>query len=256
MRWGKVPTVPSSKDYYEILGVDRDADQRTIKRAFLKKAREVRRMFSDDPDAEQKFKEVNEAYSVLSDEQKRSNYDRPERPMAPAVPGTSISAISSAAWAWTTSSPRSLAEAVVRAVAVAPLAGAAATWPSRSPSRSRRPRSDAPRRSRMIVWPPARIVRARACRRRPETTCPRCHGTGYVTTVQRSIFGQMQSSSPCPECHGEGTVIDHPCDMCGGGRAVERSKSTFPPAFLQGSSCACAAMARRGSAVRHPATCS
>ena len=49
-----------------------------------------------------------------------------------------------------------------------------------------------------------------------ETTCPRCHGTGYVTTVQRSIFGQMQSSSPCPDCHGEGTVIDHPCDMCGG----------------------------------------
>ena len=64
------------RDYYEVLGVDRDADQRTIKRAFLKKAREVHPDVSDDPDAEEKFKEVNEAYSVLSDDQKRANYDR------------------------------------------------------------------------------------------------------------------------------------------------------------------------------------
>ena len=87
MRWGKVPTVPSSKDYYEILGVDRDADQRTIKRAFLKKAREVHPDVSDDPDAEQKFKEVNEAYSVLSDEQKRANYDRFGTPDGPGGSG-------------------------------------------------------------------------------------------------------------------------------------------------------------------------
>ena len=64
------------RDYYEVLGVDRDADQRAIKRAFLKKAREVHPDVSDDPNAEELFKEVNEAYSVLSDEQKRANYDR------------------------------------------------------------------------------------------------------------------------------------------------------------------------------------
>ena len=79
--------MPSSKDYYEILGVDRDADQRTIKRAFLKKAREVHPDVSDDPDAEQKFKEVNEAYSVLSDEQKRANYDRFGTPDGPGGSG-------------------------------------------------------------------------------------------------------------------------------------------------------------------------
>ena len=49
-----------------------------------------------------------------------------------------------------------------------------------------------------------------------EKACPRCNGTGYVTTVQRSIFGQMQSSSPCPDCGGEGTVVDMPCSHCGG----------------------------------------
>ena len=65
-----------NRDYYEVLGVDRDADARTIKRAFLKKARTVHPDVSDDPEAEAKFKELNEAYSVLSDEQKRANYDR------------------------------------------------------------------------------------------------------------------------------------------------------------------------------------
>ena len=65
-----------NRDYYEVLGVDRDADARTIKRAFLKKARTVHPDVSDDPEAEAKFKELNEAYSVLSDEQRRANYDR------------------------------------------------------------------------------------------------------------------------------------------------------------------------------------
>jgi curved DNA-binding protein CbpA len=68
--------VSENRDYYEVLGVDRDADARTIKRAFLKKARTVHPDVSDDPEAEAKFKELNEAYSVLSDEQKRANYDR------------------------------------------------------------------------------------------------------------------------------------------------------------------------------------
>lgn len=65
-----------NRDYYEVLGVEKDADARTIKRAFLKKARTVHPDVSDDPEAEAKFKELNEAYSVLSDEQKRANYDR------------------------------------------------------------------------------------------------------------------------------------------------------------------------------------
>ena len=64
------------RDYYEVLGVGRDADAKTIKRAFLKKARTLHPDVSDEPDAEERFKEVNEAYSVLSDETKRANYDR------------------------------------------------------------------------------------------------------------------------------------------------------------------------------------
>ena len=61
------------RDYYEVLGVSKDADAKTIKRAFLKLARELHPDVNQAPDAEQRFKEVNEAYSVLSDERKRAN---------------------------------------------------------------------------------------------------------------------------------------------------------------------------------------
>ena len=75
-----------NRDYYEVLGVDKDADARTIKRAFLKKARTVHPDVSDDPEAEAKFKELNEAYSVLSDDQKRANYDRYGTADGPGAP--------------------------------------------------------------------------------------------------------------------------------------------------------------------------
>ncbi|MBQ3338585.1 MAG: DnaJ domain-containing protein, partial [Atopobiaceae bacterium] len=74
----------SKRDFYEVLGVERDADQKTIKRAFLKLARKLHPDVNDAPDAEEKFKEVNEAYSVLSDERKRANYDRYGDPDGPA----------------------------------------------------------------------------------------------------------------------------------------------------------------------------
>ena len=59
-----------NRDYYEVLGVDRDADARTIKRAFLKKARTVHPDVSDDPEAEAKFKELNEAYEAVQSQRK------------------------------------------------------------------------------------------------------------------------------------------------------------------------------------------
>lgn len=120
-----------NRDYYEVLGVDKDADARTIKRAFLKKARTVHPDVSDDPEAEAKFKELNEAYSVLSDEQKRANYDRYGTADGPGGSGYVDINISLVAWAWTTCSRRSLA--AVPAVAPAAVVSVVADviWPSR-----------------------------------------------------------------------------------------------------------------------------
>lgn len=214
-----------SKDYYEVLGVDRDADQRTIKRAFLKKARTVHPDVSDDPEAEAKFKELNEAYSVLSDEQKRSNYDRYGTPDGPGGSGyVDFSDIfggmgmddifSSFFNAGRGSAGQSRARRRGRdmAISLTITLEEAALGCTKTISYDR-------------LAPCEDCHGSGAAEGGQETTCQRCHGTGYVTQVQRSIFGQVQSSAPCPECGGEGTVVDHPCEMCNGqGRTPTHEK--------------------------------
>lgn len=214
------------RDYYEVLGVERDADARTIKRAFLKKAREVHPDVSDDPDAEMKFKEVNEAYSVLSDEQKRANYDRFGTAddmggsgyvdFSDIFGGMGMDDIFSSFFG----------------------GGAAGGHAGRQQRRQGRDMAislsvtleeAAQGCTKTISYD--RLAPCEDCHGTglaegaKEEPCKRCHGTGYVTQVQRSIFGQVQSSAPCPDCHGEGTVIDHPCDMCDGqGRTPTHEK--------------------------------
>ena len=219
--------MPGSKDYYEVLGVDRDADQRTIKRAFLKKARKVHPDVSDDPDAEQKFKELNEAYSVLSDEQKRSNYDRFGTAEGPGGQGyvdfsdifggmgmdDIFSSFFGGGMGGRSASNRSARRrGRDMAVTVTITLEEAALGCTKTVTYDR-------------LAPCDDCHGTGAAEGAHEKTCERCHGTGFVTTVQRSIFGQMQSSSPCPDCNGEGTVIDRPCEMCGGqGRTPNHEK--------------------------------
>ena len=215
-----------NRDYYEVLGVDKDADARTIKRAFLKKARTVHPDVSDDPEAEAKFKELNEAYSVLSDEQKRANYDRYGTADGPG--GSGYVDIND----------------IFGGMGMDDLFSSFFGGGAGSGARSRRER----RRGRDMAISLSVTLEEAAlgCKKTisydrlapcedcngtgraegaQEKQCGRCHGTGYVTTVQRSFLGQVQSSSPCPDCHGEGTVIDHPCETCDGqGRTPSHEK--------------------------------
>lgn len=214
------------RDYYEVLGVERDADARTIKRAFLKKAREVHPDVSDDPDAEMKFKEVNEAYSVLSDEQKRANYDR--FGTADGMGGSGYVDFSDI-----------FGGMGMDDIFSSFFGGGAAG--GRAGRQQRRQGRDMAISLSVTLEEAAqgctktisydRLAPCEDCHGTglaegaKEEPCKRCHGTGYVTQVQRSIFGQVQSSVPCPDCHGEGTVIDHPCDMCDGqGRTPTHEK--------------------------------
>ena len=215
------------RDYYEVLGVDKDADARTIKRAFLKKARTVHPDVSDDPEAEEKFKELNEAYSVLSDEQKRANYDRFGTADGPGGSGyVDFSDI--------------FGGMGMDDLFSSFFGGGAAGGGQRGRRERRRGRDMAISMSvtleeaalgckKTISYD--RLAPCEDCNGTgraegaQEVTCSRCHGTGYVTTVQRSFLGQVQSSSPCPDCHGEGTVIDHPCETCDGqGRTPSHEK--------------------------------
>ena len=205
------------RDYYEVLGVDRDADQRTIKRAFLKKARQVHPDVSDDPHAEEKFKELNEAYSVLSDEQKRANYDRFGTADGPAGGGyVDFSDIFGG------SGFDDIFSSFFGGGAGGGARGRQARRQGRDMSISMTITLEEAAQGCTKTISYDRLAPCEDCHGTgmpegaQEKQCLRCHGTGFVTTVQRSIFGQVQSSSPCPDCNGEGAIVDHPCEMCGG----------------------------------------
>ena len=220
--------VEPKKDYYEVLEVPRDADAKTIKRAFLKKARKLHPDVSDAPDAEERFKEVNEAYSVLSDDQKRANYDRYGDPAGPAGFGSDyvdVSDIFGGGGVGFGDIFDSFFGGGARGAA-----SAARTRGRDMGIRLSITLEEAAAGCKKTVAY-TRLAPCEDCggtgaaeggRMRP---CERCHGTGRVVEVQRTIFGQMQTQATCPVCHGQGQVIDHPCETCEGqGRTPSREK--------------------------------
>ena len=205
-------------DYYEVLGVDHDADARAIKRAYIKKARTLHPDVNDAPDAEERFKEVNEAYSVLSDEQKRANYDRYGDPDGPAGFGGGYADVSDIFGGF---GMDDIFSSFFGGGASAGGGRAARTAGRDMGITLRVSLADAARGvTKTITYD--RLAPCDDCNGTGAaeggkvTTCSRCHGTGRVVTVQRTILGQMQTQSECPECHGTGKVIDHPCETCGG----------------------------------------
>ena len=220
IQWGRIHKVADKRDYYEVLGVERDATADQIKRAFRKKAVKLHPDHNDAPDANEQFAELNEAYSVLSDDQKRAMYDR--YGTVDGMPGGSgyvdfsdifggmgVDDIFSSIFgggAARGSSPRDRARRRAgrdMAISLSISLEEAATGCKKTISYDR-------------LAPCEDCAGSGMGEGGQEKACPRCNGTGYVTTVQRSIFGQMQSSSPCPDCGGEGTVVDTPCSHCGG----------------------------------------
>ena len=209
----------ADKDYYELLGVDKDADAKTIKRAFLKKARALHPDVNKAPDAEERFKEVNEAYAVLSDERKRANYDRYGTPDGPGGFGSDyvdMSDIFGGGFG-------------INDIFDSFFGGggrAAGGRPARTRGRDMgitlhiSLKEAAAGCTKTISY--ERLAPCDDCNGTgsaaggEEKTCGRCHGTGRVVEVQRTIFGQMQTETTCPDCQGSGKVVDHPCETCNG----------------------------------------
>lgn len=212
-----------TRDYYEVLGVARDADARTIKRAFLKKARKLHPDVNKGPEAEEQFKEVNEAYSVLSDERKRANYDRFGDPNGPGGFGGEYVDMSD------------IFGGGFGDIFDSFFGGGHAPGGAQQRTRGRDMgislqitlEEAAAGCNKTISYD--RLAPCTDCggsgvaEGGQVTTCSRCGGTGRVIEVQRTIFGQMQSQSTCPACGGVGKVVDKPCETCDGqGRAPER----------------------------------
>lgn len=231
----------ANKDYYEVLGVDHDADTKTIKRAFLKKARVLHPDVNKAPDAEEKFKEVNEAYSVLSDERKRANYDRYGTPDGPGGFGSDyvdMSDIFGGGFG-------------IDDIFDSFFGGGRGQGGASARTRGR----DMAINLRITLEEAAsgvtktisydRLAPCDDCNGTGvaeggrEKTCDRCHGTGRVVEVQRTIFGQMQTQTTCPDCQGSGRVVDKPCETCEGqGRTPshEEVKIEIPAGIHSGQS--------------------
>ncbi len=222
----------STRDYYEVLGVSRDADDATIKKAFRRLARELHPDVNrHDPDAEEKFKEAAEAYEVLSDAERRATYDRYGREglrsggYAPNFDAGSIADIFEAFFGGGGSpfgdlfgmggGVRDRGGAIqggdVAVTAEIDLAEAAA--------------GTAVEVSYEAVGVCEHCHGNGAEPGTPIETCARCQGTGQLRAVSRTPFGQVMRTTVCDVCHGDGRVARDPCKVCRGrGRRVERPK--------------------------------
>lgn len=212
-----------NKDYYQILGVERDATEAQIRKAFHIKARDLHPDVNKEPDAEVRFKEVNEAYDVLSDSEKRAFYDKygtvegygqggPD--MGDIFGGFDMSDIFSSFFGGGMGGQGKAVRPEGRdmGATVRITLQECATGCSKEIAYNR--------------LAPCKSCGATGCAEGGSlVSCTTCHGTGQVVTTQRTIFGQMQSRTVCPDCGGTGEVINNPCPECGGqGRNPDREK--------------------------------
>ncbi|HZQ16202.1 MAG TPA: molecular chaperone DnaJ [Gaiellaceae bacterium] len=212
----------TDRDYYELLGVPRDADEATIKKAFRRLARQLHPDVSQEPDAEQRFREVTEAYEVLSSSETRALYDR-----------YGHAGLRSGGFQPTQFDMGGLGDLFAAFFGDDLFGGA-----SRG-SAGRRRGADAgaevtidladAARGTSVGVPFELAVTCTVCGGdgvEPGTQpvrCQRCAGTGQLHQVSRSVFGEFVRAQTCPECRGRGLVIEHPCHGCdGAGRVVER----------------------------------
>ncbi len=209
------------RDYYEILGIPRTASESEIKSAFRKLARRYHPDVSTEPDAEERFKEINEAYAVLSDAEKRAAYDRFGHAGVQSAGGVPD---------WTTVDFSDIFE---------DLFGFGFGF-GRSAQRARNaPRRGADMQYRIhLTFEEAvfgcekeiEITRDERCSTcggsgaKPGTSptrCSTCNGQGEVRRSRQTILGSMVQVTTCPACGGKGEVINTPCPTCRG-RGLER----------------------------------
>src|SRR6266487_3460351 len=217
-----------ASDYYAALGVRRDASQEEIKKAYRRLARELHPDVNPDPHTQERFKEITQAYEVLSDTEKRQMYDLGADPFAPTGGGAG---------------PGGFAAGFPFSDIMDAFFGAGAG--ARGPrSRARRGRNATLRveldlaecafgTTRELVVNTAVVCptcsgEGTAPGTHPET-CEVCGGRGEVSQVTRSFLGQVMTTRPCPRCGGHGTVINHPCPECDGDGRVRTRRTIKVP---------------------------
>ncbi len=205
------------RDYYDVLGVERGASEDDIKKAYRRLARQYHPDVSTAEGAEERFKEINEAYQVLSDPEKRAAYDRFGHA---AVDGSMPGGMGGF-------------EGFPFGDIFDVFFGTTRAGGPPGPERGADLRYQLTLTFEEAVFgceKELEIPRLETCprcggsRAEPGTTptrCPSCRGSGQMRTVRQNIFGQFVASTTCDRCGGEGVVIDTPCRECRGRGQVQ-----------------------------------
>lgn len=212
------------RDYYEVLGVSKNATDDELKKAYRKKAIQYHPDKNPgDKEAEEHFKEVAEAYDVLSDPEKRSRYDQ-----------FGHAGLGGAAGGGFGGGGMSMEDIFSRFGDLFGGFGGFGGFSDMGGGSRRRVRRGSDLRVRVKlsladiskgVEKKVKVKKQVVCSKcrgdgteeaNGKTTCQTCHGTGVVTRVSNTFLGAMQTQSTCPTCHGEGEIITKPCSKCKG----------------------------------------
>lgn len=211
----------AKQDYYEVLGVPRNASEEDIKKAYRKLARELHPDVNQEPGAEEKFKTINEAYSVLGDPERKGQYDRHGHAAFDNMGGAGFGGFGDFDFGDLFGD-------------IFGFGGA---------RQGNRPQRGADLRYEMTiefeeaafgVEKDFTIPRTEICDHchgnqaepgTPITTCPECNGSGQIRFVQQTPLGQFASTRTCPRCSGEGKTYETACTVChGAGTQRKNSK--------------------------------
>lgn len=213
-------------DYYEVLGVDKTATQDEIKRAYRKMSRKYHPDIAGE-EYEEKFKEINSAYEVLSDENKRQMYDQGFDPNDPNAGASSFAGAGNFAGDFGDIFNQFF--------------GGGFSGQPRGPVPRQQPGRDSVANLRIslkdAVFGADKQLRIQTYSVCPDchgsgsqdgsapVTCPDCHGSGYTQQMARTLFGSMMTTAPCERCGGYGTIIEKPCRTCGGHGRVKMQRT-------------------------------
>lgn len=223
-----------AKDLYEILGVSKDASDSEIKKAFRRRARELHPDVNKAADAEDQFKELNEAYDVLSDPNKRAQYDR-----FGTIPGAAGGGYGGGSGYVDFDDLFGGGFGGMGDIFSSFFGGQGGQGgrPARKEGRDmgvglRITLEEVARGvEKEIVYD--RLAPCPDCKgtglgeNGKVVTCPECGGKGRVVSVQRTFLGDMQTATTCKKCNGTGSSIENPCPECEGqGRVPDRQRVT------------------------------